>query len=250
MNKYALIGAKLGHSYSAKIHNYVFNKLNIKASYELIETLDLDDFIKYAKANLKGFNITIPYKEQILPYLDYIDDEAKKLANVNTVKIIDNKLYGYNTDLLGFIGMLDYYKVDYENKNCYILGSGGAAKTCYYALSKKAKNVCLVSRGKTGNNIISYDDLNEQDIDLIVNATPVGMYPNVKMCPVGLSILNKTKEVVDLIYNPKQTEFLKAKNSCNNGLIMLILQALYADKIWEDIDIKAELIKEVGDLFE
>lgn len=250
MNKYALIGAKLGHSYSAKIHNYVFNKLNIKASYELIETLDLDDFIKYAKANLKGFNITIPYKEQILPYLDYIDDEAKKLANVNTVKIIDNKLYGYNTDLLGFIGMLDYYKVDYENKNCYILGSGGAAKTCYYALSKKAKNVYLVSRSKTGNNIISYDDLNEQDIDLIVNATPVGMYPNVKMCPVGLSILNKTEEVVDLIYNPKQTEFLKAKNSYNNGLIMLILQALYADKIWEDIDIKAELIKEVGDLFE
>lgn len=250
MNKYALIGAKLGHSYSKIIHNYVFNKFNLKANYELIETTDLAGFVLYAKSNLKGFNVTIPYKEKILPYLDEISEEAKILKNVNTVKNIDGKLYGYNTDYAGFLGMLNYYNIDYSNKDCYILGSGGAAKTCFNALKDKAKMVKLVSRSKTSENIIGYDDLIDVNIDLLINATPVGMYPDINSCPVNDLILNKTKEVVDLIYNPKETKFLKAKNSKHDGLIMLIIQALEADKIWENIEISKELIKEVGDFCE
>ncbi len=249
MNKYALIGKKLSHSYSAIIHNYIFKKLGIDASYNLIETDNLDEFIKYAKANLSGFNITIPYKEEILKYVDILDDKAKILKNVNTIKIVDNKLYGYNTDYDGFLGMLDYYDINYLNKSCYILGSGGAAKTCLNALSNKAKEVYMVSRSNRKDDIIGYDDLFNKDIDILVNATPVGMYPNILDIPVSKDIILKSKDMVDLIYNPKQTEFLKVKNSNNNGLIMLILQALKADEIWLDIKVD-NLVEEVGELFE
>lgn len=250
MLKYCLIGKKLGHSFSNKIHNFVFKELGIVASYELVEVDDLTSFIKEAKTKYQGFNVTIPYKEEILPYLDYISDEAKALKNVNTVKIINNKLYGYNTDSYGFREMLNQYNIDYNNKECYILGSGGAAKTCYYSLLDKAKAVHLVSRNKKSEKIISYADLNKRNIDLLVNATPVGMYPNILDCPVNEEVLNNTKEVVDLIYNPRQTSFLKKKNSYNNGFTMLILQAIKADEIWLDCKIDQSLITKVGDLFE
>ena len=247
----ALIGEKLGHSFSAIIHNYVFKKFNISANYKLIETNDLAEFIKYAKANLLGFNITIPYKEKILPYIDYLSPEAKKLNNVNTIKIINNKLYGYNTDYIGFLEMLKHYNIDPLNKDIYILGSGGASKTIYNSLLDLANNIKMVSRTLHDDKTISYQDLEKiNNIDLIINATPVGMYPNIFNMPLKEEIIKRSKDVLDLIYNPKQTEFLKVKNSFNNGLLMLIIQALEADKIWFNIDYDIKLIKEVGGLFE
>lgn len=249
MNNYALIGAHLGHSYSATIHNYIFKKLGIESSYKLIETLDLASFVDYAKANLAGFNVTIPYKEKIVPYLDEIALEAKSLGNVNTVKVINGNLYGYNTDYFGFLEMLKKYHINFKDKSCFVLGSGGAAKTCFNVLASMAKEVSYVSRTKKGEHFISYNDLANKEIDLLVNATPVGMYPNINECPVSDEVLNKAKEVVDLIYNPRQTLFLRAKNSYNNGLLMLILQALKAEEIWEGIKPDDNLIKEVGELF-
>ena len=250
MNKYVLIGAKLGHSYSALIHNYVFKKYNLPATYSLLEVADLAEFVNYAKNNLAGFNVTIPYKEKIMPYLDYISLEAKTLANVNTVKIIDGKLYGYNTDYIGFLEMLKYYQIEVKDKDIYILGSGGAAKTCFKALAPAAHKIKMVSRSKHDENTISYEDLANANLDLVVNATPVGMYPNVDACPLSKELLEHAKEVVDLIYNPRQTKFLATKNSKHNGLVMLIIQALAADKIWLDINYDTDLIKEVGETFE
>ena len=246
--KFGLLGEKLSHSYSPIIHEYVFEKLNIDASYELIECKveELKDYVELIKSGVySGLNVTIPYKKVIMQYLDVIDDKALKIGSVNTIYLKDDKVIGTNTDYDGFLKTLEYYNVDVKNKDCYVLGTGGASLSITSVLKDLGGKVTYVSRSPK-DGIISYDDLANKKIDVLVNTTPVGMYPNVDSCPVSKEIINNSNVVIDIVYNPKITKLLEYANSEINGLYMLILQAFKAEEIWQekviDLDIE-ELIK-------
>ena len=243
MKKYGLLGEKLSHSYSPIIHNYVFEKLNIDASYELIECSvdDLSKYIDLIKSGVySGYNVTIPYKKSIMKYLDVIDDKALSIGSVNTVYVKDGKVVGTNTDYDGFLKTLEYYNVDVNNKNCFVLGTGGASLAIKSVLKDLGGNVTFVSRSPK-DDIISYDDLKDKNIDVLVNTTPVGMYPNVNGCPVDVEVINNSKVVIDIIFNPKITKLLEYANSEINGLYMLVLQAFKAEEIWQDKVIDLDL---------
>ena len=247
MLKFGLIGKKLGHSFSKTIHEELFRLNNIDACYDLIELDEpfLGDFLFSLKDNYQGINVTIPFKEKVIPYLDYVSDDVKKIGACNTIKVVDGKLYGYNTDYLGFMRQLDYYQIDVKNKNVFILGSGGASKACKYALSLLGANVTVISR--TGE--YNYQYLEEQeDIDIIVNTTPLGMWPNVDTCPISKEVADKAKTLIDVVFNPKQTKFLELKDSHFNGLPMLVYQAIEAEHIWlskDFADCFTEVIKKL-----
>lgn len=251
MKKYALLGEKLSHSYSPLIHNEIFKDMNIDANYELRE-LKIDE-LQLAINDLRcdkynGYNVTIPYKKEIMKYLDEISKEALEIGSVNTVAKINGKIVGFNTDYYGFYNELLHFNVPVNNKDCYILGTGGASLAIYKALIDLGGNVYYVSRKPNGDNIISYDDLENRNIDLIINTTPVGMYPNMDACPVSENIAKKAKYVVDIIFNPRQTKLLEYANSNMDGLYMLVGQAIKAEEIWQNksYDLKIEeLLKRI-----
>ena len=246
MKHFGLIGYKLGHSYSKTIHEFNFKKLGLDADYSLIEVNeeDLGEVCQKLRSGLlDGINVTIPYKEKIIPYLDFLSSDVNEIKACNTVKVLNGKLYGYNTDYIGFIKQLDYQHIDVKNKNVYVLGSGGASKAICYALDKLAAKVTVVSR----RGPFKYEDLYKlKSIDVIVNATPVGMWPDVDASPLSREILSKVKVVVDIIFNPRQTKLLQLVNQTNNGLPMLIYQAIASEEIWLDrsVDADIEEIKE------
>lgn len=242
--RYGLIGEKLGHSFSKEIHERIG-----KYEYNLIE-LDKNQFKTFMlKKNFKAINVTIPYKQQVIPYLDYISDEAKKINAVNTIVNKDGKLYGYNTDYYGLKEMLNYFNIDVSNKNVMILGNGGTSKTSYHVVNDlKAKSVTFVSLNKE-ENTITYDEVDNvaSNIDVLFNTTPAEMYPNNdKEILYSIDGFNNLKGVVDVVYNPIRTNLtLKARqkgiNNCN-GLFMLIGQAVYAIEIFLNTHIDKQVI--------
>ena len=243
MKKYGLLGEKLSHSFSPIVHNYVFDKLNIDASYELIECKEeeLINYVNLIKSGVySGYNVTIPYKKTIMKHLDVIDDKALKIGSVNTVYFKDGKVIGTNTDYDGFLKTLEYYKIDILNKNCYVLGTGGASLAIAAVLNDLGGNVTYVSRNPK-DNVIGYDELDNRSIDVLVNTTPVGMYPNVDACPVSKKVIDNSKIVIDIIFNPKVTKLLEYANSEINGLYMLVLQAFKAEEIWQDKSIDLDI---------
>ena len=241
-----LIGYPLSHSFSQTYFRKKFRKDKQLSNFDYLNfpVKKIEDIHKVIKENpeLIGFNVTIPYKEQILKYLDKIDDTAKKIAAVNTVKIhrIDNKiiLEGYNTDVYGFEkSLLPFLKP--HHKKALILGTGGASKAVAYVLKKLNIDFLFVSRNPADNNkTINYNALNKQLLQehpLIVNTTPLGMYPDVDFAPeIPYDYINKNFLLFDLIYNPEKTKFLKfgEQNGSNivNGYKMLVFQA---EKAWE-----------------
>ena len=238
MKKYGLIGKKLGHSFSREFFNEKFKQLDLKnhyyENYELENLLELKEVIK--KNNLNGINVTIPFKEKIIKYLDIIDNTAKKIGSVNTIKIKNQKLIGYNTDTSGFEQSI--IKLIKNRKSALILGSGGSSKAVQYALKKNNINTTIISRKneKNYNNLIKEDIINNL---IIINTTPLGMYPNIETCPeIPYEYLSHKHLVYDLVYNPKKTLFLKKaeKQKCQitNGLEMLKNQANEAWKIWQE----------------
>ena len=244
MNRYGLLGLKLGHSQSKIIHEYFFKENNIDATYDLIE-IEINQIEE--KLNLirtgyyKGFNVTIPYKEEVIKFLDVLTDSAKNIGAVNTIYLKDGFLVGDNTDYLGFIDELNQYNIDVYNKDVYVLGSGGASKAICYALRKVGANPIVVSRNNSLG--ITYEKLNEiEKIELIVNTTPVGMYPNIEGEVLPKDVVKKARCCVDLICNPKQTKFLQYSQEGYNGLYMLIFQAFHAEKLWGN-DIKFDAVK-------
>ncbi len=251
MKKYALLGEKLSHSYSPLIHNKIFKTYGIDASYSLLECQkeELKDIIDSLRSGeYSGFNVTIPYKIEVMKYLDEISSEALAIGSVNTIAYKDGKVIGYNTDYYGFYNELLYYNVPVKNKNCFILGTGGASLALYKALIDLGGNVKYVSRSKSNDNIITYDELEKENIDLLVNATPVGMSPNIGVSPVSSEVAKKSKHVVDIIFNPKRTQLLLDSNSSMNGLLMLVGQAVKAEEIWQDKKYPKdviELLKEI-----
>ncbi|MDE6242349.1 MAG: phosphotransferase [Anaeroplasmataceae bacterium] len=236
MKRYGLLGEHLSHSYSKIIHTSIFKSLDLSADYSLLECKEeeLKDYIELLKQGYySGFNVTIPYKKTIMKYLDFIDDKAKAIGSVNTIYIRNNKVCGTNTDYDGFLKTLKKYHVDVLNKECYILGTGGASLAVNKALSDLGGRCQFVSRTPK-NKEIGYKDLETKEIDVLVNTTPVGMYPNVGVSPVSKEIAKNAGCVIDIIFNPLKTQLLKDANSNINGLHMLVMQAIKAEEIWQE----------------
>ena len=232
--KFGLLGEKLSHSYSPLIHNLLFKYKNIDATYELFEIKEnqIEEYINNLRNELvNGYNVTIPYKEKVMKYLDIIDENAKEIGAVNTIYLKDGKVHGTNTDYFGFIEELKYYNIDVNNKRCFILGTGGASKACKKALADLNASYYLVSR-KPSNNEIGYDRLEINANDIIINTTPVGMYPNVDASPLDFNKASKALAIVDIIFNPSVTKLMSYNKNSYNGLMMLFMQAAMSEDIW------------------
>lgn len=226
--KYCLIGEKLGHSFSKIIHQ----KCGLDYSLNEVQKDDLKNFLTNCKFD--GFNVTIPYKREVMKYLDGISDEAKGIGAVNVVKNENGRLYGFNTDYDGLAFACEQKGVNVCGKNVLVLGSGGASKTSvYYATKNGAKSITVVSRTGEVNYENVYKLLNTQ---VIINTTPVGMYPNSYDKIIDLTPFKNLESVVDFIYNPAKTRLLidaeKLNLKCVDGLSILVEQALKAQDIW------------------
>lgn len=260
---FGLIGEKLGHSVSPAIHTTIFNILRMDAEYKLFEIekgyLD-SDFKDLLKKGVKGLNVTIPYKVDIMNSLDEISVQAEKIGAVNTICFKGNKIIGYNTDYYGFGRMLEKNHIEARDKKVVILGAGGAAKAVIqYFIDNKSKSILLVSRDKekaAGNfkdiEIIDYEELKLlKSGDIIVNCTPCGMYPKIENSPVDENCISKFSSAVDLIYNPKETLFLKFAKKTGikavNGLYMLVGQAVAAQELWNNITIEESVVDKIYD---
>ncbi len=242
MAKYGLIGRDIGYSFSKTFFTAKFEQENRKDSYHnySLENIgQLKDVIK-ENPNLKGLNVTIPYKEEVIPLLDRMDKEAKKIGAVNTIKILkDGRLAGYNTDHYGFARSLADF-LPLKEKTALILGTGGASKAIAYVLEAMEFEYQKVSRTKS-EDTITYDELTSDVVQnhyLIVNCTPLGTFPNVHEYPdIPYHFITKEHLLYDLIYNPRETEFLKrgfAKGaSVSNGMKMLEYQAKKSWSIWK-----------------
>jgi shikimate dehydrogenase len=240
MRKFGLIGKSLKHSFSSEYFNSLFEKECIlDTEYNLYELSDISEITKLLDSDkdIMGFNVTIPFKEAIIPYLHYADDIVKETGACNCVKIIDGKLYGYNTDVYGF--MLSILPlIEPQHHKALILGNGGASKAVIYALEQMSIDFDIVARNPKGESELHWNLLkkeNFKDINIIINTTPIGMYPDINDSPdLSYDKLNRFHLVYDLIYNPTKTQFLlKAEQHdvvTKNGLEMLQLQA---DKSWE-----------------
>ena len=238
MKRYGLVGRELGHSFSKEFFNKKFKQLDLKnyyyENYELENLSGLKELIN--KNNLSGINITTPYKEKILNHLDIIDNTAKKIGSVNTIKIHNNKLVGFNTDIIGFEKSILF--AIKNRKNALILGDGGASKAVQYVFKKNNIKITIISRKSSRN----YNNLTKEDIInnlIIINTTTLGMYPDIKSYPkIPYEYLNKNHLVYDLVYNPKKTKFLekaeKQGSHIINGYQMLKKQANEAWIIWQD----------------
>lgn len=240
MSKYGLLGKSLKHSFSPAFFKEKFEKLKLENhSYELLEMENLDNLRSCIQEKmLSGFNVTIPYKELIIPYLDELSEEAKGIGAVNCVKIQEGKWIGYNTDALGFGQSIKPF-LHYSHERALILGSGGAAKAIIYQLQKLGLQCLVVSRNPKAGQI-QYTDLNEyvfKHHPVIVNTSPIGMFPDLDAYPdIPYQHLSNDHFCIDLIYNPEITLFLekaKAKGAMIlNGKDMLYWQAEKSWDIW------------------
>lgn len=260
---YGLIGEKLSHSFSPILHDIIFKNSNIRGKYNLFEVeksglKDLVEDLRYLK--VRGYNVTIPYKVEILKYIDEISDEAANIGAINTLHFKDGKIIGNNTDYYGFGAVLRRAAVDIKGKSALILGTGGASKAVFYYLKNKGiKDIVFMSRNpekaKTvypDAEIFSYNDLGGLgNMDIIVNTTPLGMYPYIDKSPVDENTISKFKLAVDLIYNPIQTKFLKLADEMGlktaNGLYMLTSQGIKSQEIWNEMEFKQEFYEKVYD---
>ena len=236
MRTFGLIGKSLEHSFSSQYFNEKFFKEGITdTQYLNFELKDISEFTELIKTHkLSGLNITIPYKESIIPFLDELNEEAKEIGAVNTIQFSNGKTIGHNTDHIGFTNSIQPLLED-RNK-AIILGDGGAAKAIKYALKKLNIEYKTINR----NTSFDYLDITKQITGyytIIINTTPVGSYPNINDFPkIPYEYLNQNYLLFDLIYNPNETKFLaygKAKNAqTKNGLEMLQLQAEESWNIW------------------
>ena len=240
--KSGLLGRKLGHSYSPQIHAYLRDY-----SYHLFEKEpeEIEDFLK--NGDFTGINVTIPYKKDVIPFLDELSPAAVKMGSVNTiVRRQDGTLFGHNTDYFGFTSMVHRSGIDVTGKKVLVLGSGGTSNTATNALEDLGAHVVIISR--TGDN--NYDNLHlHRDASVIVNTTPVGMYPNTGKATLDLHVFPKLEGVLDVIYNPAKTQLLLDAESLGlpheNGLWMLVAQAKEAAEYFGGKEIPDSMIETV-----
>lgn len=237
---YGLIGYPLGHSFSPGYFNATFLREDIPAAYQLFPLERIHELTQLLEdqPTLQGLNVTIPYKEQVIPLLDEVDEDAAAIGAVNCIKIINGKTKGYNTDVMGFEQSLKPLLTP-EIQHAIILGTGGAAKAVKWVLNKLNIEYISVSR-KATKDIIGYEDLSVEDVKnrlLIINTTPLGMHPDNDSYPaIPYEAITEQHILYDLIYNPEITTFLQKGNAqgatIKNGLEMLQLQAEAAWTIW------------------
>lgn len=240
--KFGLIGEKLSHSFSPKIHKTLGGY-----DYELLELApnELEQFM--LKKDFSGINVTIPYKRDVIKYLDFVSEEAEAIGAVNTIVNRGGKLYGYNTDCLGLKSAFRFYGISLEGKKVAVLGTGGTSATAkYVAQTGGAKRVLLVSRSKDKGDI-TYDELYKcfSDTEVIINTTPSGMYPNVEGVPIDISRFKDLKAVADAVYNPLKTNLVANAKKIGipafSGLYMLVAQAAFAAEKFADTDFSSKI---------
>lgn len=237
-----LLGRKLGHSYSPQIHNLLGDY-----SYVLFEKEpeELENFLK--NGDFSGLNVTIPYKKEVIPYLSELSPTAQKMGCVNTVlRRSDGTLYGHNTDYFGFTSLVRHAGLSVAGKKVLVLGSGGASNTAVAALKDLGASPVVISRSGENN----YGNLHlHRDAAAIVNATPVGMYPNTGVSPIDLALFPHLEGVLDVIYNPARTQLLldaeKLGIPRENGLWMLVAQAKEAAEVFTGGKISDEVIEKI-----
>lgn len=243
---YGLIGEKLGHSLSKPIHESLADY-----TYE-IHPLTREEFRVFMEERpFRAINVTIPYKKDVIPFLDSMDDNARAIGAVNTIVNTDGKLRGYNTDFSGFDYMVRKHGVTLEGKKVVVLGNGGAAQAIKAVVTgHNAREMVVVDVVDDGESI-SYEQCFKQhaDADVVINTSPVGMYPNVDASPADLTRFPDCKAVLDVVYNPLTTKLVAQALELGmigvNGLEMLVAQAKYAVEIFLGVTIKEERIQEI-----
>ncbi len=248
MDKYGLIGFPLGHSFSIVYFNEKFQSEGIDAVYENfeIETIEQLKIVLDTNPELRGLNVTIPYKQEVMKFLHEISPEAQVVGAVNVIRIerkgSKSVLKGYNSDVIGFQQSIEPI-LESHHKKALILGMGGAAKAVDYVLKKMGLETLYVSRNKAEGAIL-YDEVDEKiikDYPVIVNCTPVGMYPNIEECPrLPYHAMDSHTLLYDLLYNPDETMFMKKGKQygamVKNGLEMLLLQAFASWEFWHEAE--------------
>ena len=243
--KFGLIGLPLSHSFSRKFFSEKFSKERIDAEYFNFELENISELshVIGSHPDLEGLNVTIPYKEQVIKFLNFTDEAAAQIQAVNTIRINRTghhvSLHGYNTDIQGFQESLKPLLRNYHHK-ALVLGTGGASKGVVKALTNLGIDSILVSRNPEDKGEISYSDLDDDvmtSYKIIINTTPIGTYPNIEGCPaIPFELIGNKHLLFDLVYNPEITEFLKQGKQrgamIKNGLEMLHLQALASWEIW------------------
>ena len=234
MKKLALIGGSVDRSFSKIIHSKIANIVNQKITYDLL-SLDENEFNFFMKtfkqSDYHGINVTMPYKEDVIPFLDGLTEKASKICAVNTIYKVGNKLIGDNTDYYGFLALVQSTGIDFTNKKVLVLGTGGAAKAVKVVLDELKAKPIYVSRKKKSDPffspIINYNAI-PTDIDIIVNATPIGSLSNPES-PLTLKQVSG-KTVIDLVYLPKITKLMSFAAKAYSGRLMLMVQAIKADE--------------------
>ncbi|MDK6368658.1 MULTISPECIES: shikimate dehydrogenase [Aerococcus] len=257
MEFYGLFGYPLGHSLSPQIHQIIYQEAQIEAAYKLFE-VPAEDLGRALDAmrvlDIRGANVTIPYKQALFPYLDELSATAKKLGAVNTIKQVDGKLRAYNTDYDGIHLCFKRRHWQTQDKTAYILGTGGAAQAVAHYLTDHGAQVHLVSRQPDQHldkpwPCLSYAQVKEGSADYLVNCTPLGMYPKTAASPLEAADLDRFDHVFDTIYNPYETQLLSDAKAAGkaycNGLDMLVGQAIRSVEIWEDQKFSPSVVEKI-----
>ncbi len=246
MEKYGLLGFPLGHSFSRNYFNQKFEAEGIDAEYVNFEIPDIKELKTILKENpdLRGLNVTLPYKTQVIPLLDELDEDAKQIGAVNVIKFKKGlfgktKLKGYNSDIIGFKESIEPQLKEHHTK-ALILGTGGASKAVFHGLKQLGIDPVYVSR-TPGEFNITYNEITADTMDkykVIVNTTPLGMHPHINSCPdISYEYITPDHLLYDLLYNPDETLFMKKGKekgaNVKNGLEMLLLQAFAGWEIWQ-----------------
>jgi shikimate dehydrogenase len=237
---YGLIGKTLAHSFSASFFKDYFEKNNIDARYSNFELNDVEEISSIFEQNLSGLNVTFPYKESVIPYLDRLDESAAQIGAVNVIAFENGEKVGYNTDAYGFAQSIKPF-LTFEHERALIFGTGGASKAVAHVFKQIGLDVFYISRnGHEATGVFTYEDINShmlQACKVLVNCTPIGTFPNISDCiELPFEYLTPAHLVIDLVYNPSETELMKrAKKkgaAVMNGLSMLQHQALKSYEIW------------------
>lgn len=266
MVHFGLIGARLGHSLSPQIHQMIFKELGIEGTYDLLEIApeELYASVHELRGKYGGVNVTIPHKINVMAALTTLSMEAQAIGAVNTIHFNNGAIRGYNTDYAGFGSLLENNGIEVQGKSAAVLGTGGASRAVLqYLIDHGVSKIFLVSRNtqhiapymktlcsSVPTQFVNYVHLERYTGDLLINCTPVGMYPKTAVSPVELETVEHFETAVDLIYNPAKTLFLRQAEQLGkkavNGMLMLVAQAVAAEEIWLQREIPNEVIIKVA----
>ena len=255
---YCVIGSPVGHSLSPAMHNAAFSALHLNALYMAFEVKDLAGCLNGVRAfGIRGVSVTIPHKSSVIPFLDQVDQCALDIGSVNTIVNRNNKLKGYNTDALGAYAALKKV-IDPSGKDCIIIGAGGAARAIGYILRNKGCKIIITNRSKgRGEDLsgflncdfIPLEEIGDRGSDILINTTPVGMYPKVNDIPATKALLKKGMCCMDIVYNPLETRLLRTAKSLGcrtvNGLGMFVYQGAEQFRIWTGLEPPVDIMTKV-----